>query len=123
MPDAEQPWVHVTTEALELDVPPDMIPSGEQAIEGQAAVIEGAGLRVTIDASPFADPLTGHRSHPGFRSWSESIDGEPRPVIAFPATGGHVFAVRLAGVTVTIHVAEGAADDRALRVLRSVRSR
>jgi hypothetical protein len=115
-------WHHVRFNDVVLDVPAAVAASSEQAVEGSAAVFEGGGLRVTLDASPFADPVTGHESRPGFRRWHEEIGGHRRDVVAYDSSdGGTVVAARLPGpLTAAVHVAAGADPAVAQQILRSI---
>jgi hypothetical protein len=116
-------WTRVELPGVVLEVPAGLVSEAGQGAEGAAAVLEGGGLRVVVDTSLFADPLTGHAAQPGFRTWSESVDGSEREVVAFGDAGGRVVATRLPGVTATVRLTEAteAGMETALRILRSVR--
>jgi hypothetical protein len=106
----------------EFDVPADLIPAPGQGLEGPAAVFEGGGVRLTLDASLFADPLTGHGDKPGFTQRHDRVGGEERQIVSYAAgEDTRVFATRLTGLTATVHVQEAADPETALRILRSIR--
>lgn len=115
-------WTHVVMAGVDLEVPPGMVPLPGQGIDGTAAVLEGGGLRLVLDRSLFADPLTGHRAKPAFAEWREEIGGVARTLVSYGADeSAQVLATRLPGLTATIHVPRGVDPDVALRILRSIR--
>ena len=65
---ASAEWRTVRDACVEIDVPPDMAPSAAQGIEGPAMDLAGHGLRLIVDCSPFADPLTSYEAKPGLSS-------------------------------------------------------
>lgn len=120
---SDDDWRTLQVAGLEIEVPPDVVPSSEVPIDGEAVVLEGPGIRVTLDRSPFADPLTGHNARPEFRQREERIGDRPAVVVSFRADGAtRVVAARLPGLlTAVVRVAPGVDEEIALRMLRSIR--
>lgn len=95
-------------------------PTG-QGVEGDVLVLEGAGLRVTLDASLFRDHLTGVTSRPGAPQSSESPGEDGRRVVAFDTNEGTVLATEVAGsLTASVHVDSGADQESARHIIRSI---
>ena len=118
-----QPWSSVRVAGLALDVPAQLVPTEEAAIEGSAAVLEGAGLRLTIDASPFADPLTRYGAKPGFEHWQEAVGSTTADFVLFEEEGTRTVAVTIPGrATAVVHQPAGDPRDVALQILRSIRT-
>ena len=118
-----QAWNSVRVANLSINVPAQLAPADEQGIEGSAAVLEGAGLRLTVDASPFADPLTRYGSKPGFEHWQEPVGGTPADFVLFEEEGTCTVAVTIHGRgTAVVHLPAGAERDVALQILRSIRT-
>ena len=115
-------WRHLHFGNIELDVPAELATGSEQGIDGAAAILEGAGLRLTLDASPFADPLTSYESKVGYRSWYEAVGGRRQELMSFDSDdGGSVIAARFRGpVTVVVHVGPGADVEIAMQIIRSI---
>jgi hypothetical protein len=122
MPDFPE-WRTTRLAGVELDVPAELAPTDEQGIDGPAATLESPNLRLILDAGPFADPLTGYASKPGFERRLEDIGGEPAEVVSFAGeNGARVLATRLPGpLTAVVHAAPGVDPEVALRILRSLR--
>ena len=120
MPDT---WRRVRIGGVELDVPADVGASAEQGVEGSTGVLSGRGIRVTVDGSPFADPLTGYASRPHYAERSEEIADHQAEVVSFKEDDGTtVVGARLAGpVTATVHLPPDVDPEIALRMLRSIR--
>lgn len=118
-----QDWRTTRLAGVELDVPAELAPTDEQAIDGPAATLAGPNLRLSLDAGPFADPLTGYASKPGFERRLEDIGGEQAEVVSFADSDGtRVLAARLPGpLTAVVHAAPGVDPEVALRMLRSMR--
>lgn len=118
-----QPWSSIRVAGLVMDVPGQFAPSAERGIEGSAAVLEGAGMRLTVDASPFADPLTGYAAKPGYAHWRESVGTSTADFVLFEEEGILTVAARIPGQgTAVIHQRAGAGRDTALQILRSIRT-
>lgn len=118
-----QPWNSFRVAGLVLDVPDQLAPSHEHAIEGSAAVLEGAGMRLTVDASPFADPLTRYANKPGYQRWREAVGSQIADFVLFEEEGIRTVAVNIPGrATAVVHLPAGAERDVALQILRSIRT-
>ena len=118
-----QPWNSFRVAGLVLDVPDQLAPSHEHGIEGSAAVLEGAGMRLTVDASPFADPLTRYANKPGYERWREAVGSLIADFVLFEEEGIRTVAVTIPGrATAVVHLPAGADRDVALRILRSIRT-
>lgn len=118
-----QPWSSVRVAGLALDVPAQLVPLDEAAFEGSAAVLEGAGMRLTVDASPFADPLTRYGAKPGFEHWQEPVGRATADFVVFEEEGTRTVAVTIHGrATAVVHQPAGAPKDVALQILRSIRT-
>ncbi|MHC6594279.1 hypothetical protein [Arthrobacter sp. C152] len=118
-----QPWKSVRVAGLSLDVPAQLAHADEHGIEGGAAVLEGAGLRLTVDASLFADPLTRYGSKPGFEHWQEAVGSSTADFVLFEEAGTRTVAVTIPGrATAVVHQPAGAPRDVALQILRSIRT-
>jgi hypothetical protein len=122
-PNRTDRWRHVAGAGFELDVPEQLAPANEAALDGPAVSFEGPGLRLILDRSPFADPLTGYESKPEFTRKIEMISGARAEIVSFRSDDGtHVYATRLPGpLTAVAHVAPGGGPEVALRMLRSIR--
>ncbi|TLM81704.1 hypothetical protein FDW83_14875 [Pseudarthrobacter sp. NamE2] len=117
-----QPWTSFRIAGLALDVPDQLAPSPERGIEGGTAVLEGAGMRLTVDASAFADPLTGYANKPGYEHWRESLGGDTADFVLFEEDGVRTLAVKIPGrATAVVHQPATAQQDTALQILRSIR--
>ena len=133
-------WMRLTIAGLQLELPAGMLPDGASGpppteqldggtpesqvptgFEGPVAVLEGSGMRLLIDGTPFADPLTGHAGKPAFSTWRAQIDGQEREVVSFGEEGSRVLATRLPGATVTVQLDHGGDPAAALRILSSLR--
>lgn len=118
-----QPWSSVKVAGLALEVPDQLAPSPERGIEGGAAVLEGAGIRLTVDASPFADPLTRYADKPGYEHWREDVGSEPADFVSFEEEGIRTIAVNFPGrATAVVHTSAHAERGTALQILRSIRT-
>lgn len=118
-----QPWSSFRIAGLSLDVPDQLAPSPERGFEGGTAVLEGAGMRLTVDASPFADTLTGYADKPGFEHWREPLGGETADFVLFEEEGVRTLAVKIPGrATAVVHQPATARQDTALQILRSIRT-
>ena len=116
------PWSSVRAAGLALDVPDQLALSAERGIEGSAAVLEGAGMRLTVDASPFADPLTGYAAKPRYEHWREVVAGNTADFVVFEEEGTTTVAMNIPGrATAVVHLPAGAERDVALQILRSIR--
>lgn len=113
-------WQQIEAAGLRVPVPAGVAPAPGQGVEGEVAVLEGEGLRVVVDRSLFADPLTGHAQQPGYESWDEDTPDGPRTLVSFPTVDGTVVATRLPGATVTVQVGQGADPAAAVRILRGI---
>jgi hypothetical protein len=122
MPDFPE-WRTTRIAGVELDVPVELAPTDEQGLDGPAATLESPNLRLILDAGPFADPLTGYASKPGFERRQETIGGEPAEIVTFTdESGTRVLGTRLPGpLTAVVHAAPGVDPEVALRMLRSLR--
>ena len=119
----EQGWSSLRVAGLALDVPSALAPAPGQAIEGSAAVLEGAGMRLTVDASLFADPLTRYAAKPGYEHWQEAVASQSADFILFEEEGTRTVAVAIPGrATAVVHLPAGAQRDVALQILRSIRT-
>ena len=108
---------------LALDVPAQLAPSEEHGIEGGAAILEGAGMRLTVDASPFADPLTRYADKPGYEHWQEAVASQSADFVVFEEEGTRTVAVAIPGrATAVVHQSADAERDVALQILRSIRT-
>ncbi|WP_455835185.1 hypothetical protein [Pseudarthrobacter siccitolerans] len=117
-----QPWSSVRMAGLALDVPAQLAPSEERGIEGSAEVLEGDGMRLTVDTSPFADPLTHYAAKPGYEHWQETVASQSADFILFEEQGTRTVAVAIPGrATAVVHQPAGAERDVALQILRSIR--
>jgi hypothetical protein len=116
-------WQTVRAGGVELDAPEEVAEGSDQGVEGPVATLAGPGIRLTIDSSPFADPLTRYGSEAEYRLDREDIGGEPAEVVSFRAEDGtNVVAARLPGrLTAVAHTDSDADRDVALRMLRSIR--
>jgi hypothetical protein len=118
-----QPWSSLRVAGLALDVPEQLAPSHEHTIEGGAAVLEGAGIRLTVDASPFADPLTRYAAKPGYEHWQEDVGSGTADFVSFEEEGIRTLAAAFPGrATAVVHLSPGAERDTALQILRSIRT-
>jgi hypothetical protein len=118
-----QPWSSVRVAGLALDVPAQLVPSDEAGFEGSAAVLEGADMRLTVDASPFADPLTRYEAKPGFEYWQEAVGSITADFVLFEEEGTRTVAVTIPGrATAVVHQPADADKDVALQILRSFRT-
>lgn len=115
-------WRRLRLAGADVEVPDGMAPAEEQGVEGGVVVLEDAGLRLTVDATPFRDRLEGYDSRPGFRAWSETVDGGRLELVGFDdEDGGQVLATTVpGGPTVAVHVEQEAYQPDALRILRSI---
>jgi len=116
---------------LRLRSPVDLTPLAARGVDSPAQVLGGVDLEVTVDAGPFADPLTGYRDRPAYQATEETIGGRPARAIScrLDEQGGHLAGAhfpeqpRAPGprqLTVSV-VDRGCADaDRALRIVRSL---
>ena len=119
----EQGWSSFRVAGLALDVPSALAPAPEQAIEGSAAVLEGAGMRLTVDASLFADPLTRYAAMPGYEHWREAVGSQIADFVVFEEGGTRTIAANIPGrATAVVHLSPGAERDTALQILRSIRT-
>jgi hypothetical protein len=117
-----QPWSSLRVAGLALDVPDQLAPSNERSFEGGAAVLEGVGMRLTVDASPFADPLTGYAGKPGYEHWREVVGKETADFVSFEEEGTRTIAVNVPGrATAVVHISADAERGTALQILRSIR--
>jgi hypothetical protein len=117
------PWSSVRVAGLALDVPDQLAPAAERGIEGGAAVLEGAGMRLTVDASPFADPLTGYAGKSGYEHWREVVAGNTVDFVVFEEEDTTTVAMNMPGrATAVVHLPAGAERDAALQILRSIRT-
>lgn len=118
-----QPWNSFRVAGLVLDVPDQLAPSHEHGIEGGAAVLEGGGMRLTVDASPFADPLTRYANKPGYERWREALGNHIADFVLFEEEGIRTVAVNIPGrATAVVHLPADAERDVALQILRSIRT-
>lgn len=118
-----QGWSSLRVAGLALDVPELLAPSAERGIEGGAAVLEGAGMRLTVDAGPFADPLTRYADKPGYERWREAVGSNIADFVVFEEEGIRTVAANIPGrATAVVHLPAGAERDIALRILRSIRT-
>ncbi|MFP5367159.1 MAG: hypothetical protein ACLGIS_09950 [Actinomycetes bacterium] len=118
-----QRWNSLKVAGLALDVPDQLASSNEFGIEGGAAVLEGAGLRLTVDASPFADPLTRYAAKPGYEHWREAVGSNIADFVLFEEAGTRTIAANIPGrVTAVVHQPADAPRDVALQILRSIRT-
>lgn len=118
-----QGWSSLRVAGLALDVPELLAPSAERGIEGGAAVLEGAGMRLTVDAGPFADPLTRYADKPGYERWREALGSNIADFVVFEEEGIRTVAANIPGrATAVVHLPAGAERDIALRILRSIRT-
>ena len=119
----EQGWSSFRVAGLALDVPSALAPAPGQAIEGSAAVLEGAGMRLTVDASLFADPLTRYAAMPGYEHWREAVGSQIADFVVFEEGGTRTIAANIPGcATAVVHLPAGAQLDVALQILRSIRT-
>jgi hypothetical protein len=119
----EQGWSSFRLAGLALDVPSALAAAPGQAIEGSAAVLEGAGMRLTIDASLFADPLTRYAAKPGYEHWREAVGSQIADFVVFEEGGTRTVAANIPGrATAVVHLPAGAQRDVALQILRSIRT-
>lgn len=119
----EQGWSSLRVAGLALDVPDLLAPSPEQGIEGSAAVLEGANMRLTVDASPFADPLTRYAEKPGYERWREAVGSQIADFVVFEEAGIRTVAANIPGrATAVVHLPADADKDVALQILRSIRT-
>lgn len=119
----EQGWNSFRVAGLALDVPDLLAPSPERGIEGGAAVLEGAGIRLTVDASPFADPLTRYAEKPGYERWREAVGSNIADFVVFEEGGLRTVAATIPGrATAVVHLPADADRDLALQILRSIRT-
>jgi hypothetical protein len=119
----EQGWSSFRVAGLALDVPSALAPTPGQAIEGSAAVLEGAGMRLTVDASLFADPLTRYAAKPGYEHWREAVGSQIADFVVFEEGGTRTVAANIPGrATAVVHLPAGAQRDVALQILRSIRT-
>ena len=119
----EQGWSSFRVAGLALDVPSALAPAPGQAIEGSAAVLEGAGMRLTVDASLFADPLTRYAAMPGYEHWREAVGSQIADFVVFEEGGTRTIAANIPGrATAVVHLSPGAERDTALQILRSIRT-
>jgi hypothetical protein len=117
-----QSWSSLRVAGLILDVPDQLAPSDERGIEGGAAVLEGACIRLTVDASPFADPLTRYANKPGYEHWQEVVGSDTANFVSFEEEGIRTIAVNFPGrATAVVHLAADAERGTALQILRSIR--
>ena len=118
-----QPWSSLRVAGLALDVPEQLAPTPERAIEGEAAVLEGAGIRLTVDASPFADPLTRYTDKPGYEHWQEAVGSDTADFVSFEEEGIRTVAANFPGrATAVVHLSGDAQRGTALQILRSIRT-
>jgi hypothetical protein len=118
-----QPWSSLRVAGLALDVPEQLAPAHERAIVGGAAVLEGAGMRLTVDTSPFADPLTRYTDKPGYEHWREPVGTDIADFISFEEEGIRTVAANFPGrATAVVHLSGGAERGTALQILRSIRT-
>jgi hypothetical protein len=118
-----QPWTSLRVAGLALDVPDQLAPSGERGIEGSAALFEGAGMRLTVDASPFADPLTRYADKPGYEHWREAVGSDTADFVLFEEAGTRTVAVNIPGRgTAVVHITSDGDRGTALQILRSIRT-
>lgn len=118
-----QRWSSLRVAGLALDVPDVLAPSPEHGIEGSAAVLEGAGIRLTVDASPFADPLTRYAAKPGYEHWRESLGSQMADFVVFEEGGTRTLAANIPGrATAVVHLPADVERDIALQILRSIRT-
>jgi hypothetical protein len=119
----EQGWSSFRLAGLALDVPSALAAAPGQAIEGSAAVLEGAGMRLTVDASLFADPLTRYAAKPGYEHWREAVGSQIADFVVFEEGGTRTIAANIPGrATAVVHLPAGAQRDVALQILRSIRT-
>ena len=119
----EQGWSSFRVAGMALDVPSALAPAPGQAIEGSAAVLEGAGMRLTVDASLFADPLTRYAAMPGYEHWREAVGSQIADFVVFEEGGTRTIAANIPGrATAVVHLSPGAERDTALQILRSIRT-
>jgi hypothetical protein len=117
------PWASLRVAGVALDVPDQLAPSGERSIDGSAAVLEGAGMRLTVDASPFADTLTRYTDKPGYEHWREAVGSHTADFVLFEEEGIRTVAMNIPGrATAVVHLSAGAERDVALQILRSIRT-
>jgi hypothetical protein len=116
-------WQTVRVGRVELDAPEEVARTSDQEIESPVATLDGAGIRLTVDGSPFADPLTRYESQAEYRHDREDIGGETADVVSFRAEDGTgVIAARLSsGLTAVAHITPEGDRDVVLRMLRSIR--
>lgn len=118
-----QRWSSLRVAGLALDVPDVLAPSPERGIEGSAAVLEGAGMRLTVDASPFADPLTRYAAKPGYEHWREALGSQIADFVVFEEGGTRTLAATIPGrATAVVHLPADVERDIALQILRSIRT-
>jgi hypothetical protein len=119
----EQGWSSFRLAGLALDVPSVLAAAPGQAIEGSAAVLEGAGMRLTVDAGLFADPLTRYAAKPGYEHWREAVGSQIADFVVFEEGGTRTVAANIPGrATAVVHLPTGAQRDVALQILRSIRT-
>jgi hypothetical protein len=119
----EQGWSSFRLAGLALDVPSALAAAPGQAIEGSAAVLEGAGMRLTVDAGLFADPLTRYAAKPGYEHWREAVGSQIADFVVFEEGGTRTVAANIPGrATAVVHLPAGAQRDVALQILRSIRT-
>jgi hypothetical protein len=121
-------WRTVRADGVEFEAPAEVVSqSGDAAeVEGPVATFLGPGLRLLIDRTPFADPLTRYASQPDYRHSRETIGGQPSDVVTFRAEDGtNVLAARYPGppapLTAVAHVAPDTDPAIGMRMLRSIR--
>ncbi|MBO1268368.1 hypothetical protein J1902_10335 [Arthrobacter sp. PO-11] len=116
-------WSTLRVAGVALDIPDELAPTDERGVEGGAAVLEGSKLRLTLDASPFADPLTRYTDKPGYEHWREIVGGLPADFVSFEDQGTRIVATNIAGrATAVVHIPADADRSVALQILRSIRT-
>jgi hypothetical protein len=80
-------------------------------------------MRLTVDAGPFADPLTGYAGKPGYEHWREILGSHSADFVLFEEDGIRTVAVNIPGLaTAVVHQPATAIRDTALQILRSIRT-
>jgi hypothetical protein len=116
--------VPVRVDGLLLRLPAALI-AGGSAIDGPAAVFEGPGVTVVVDAGPFADRLDAHVGKPAFQESRVEVAGTSGRRVSFsaPDTGTQTSALHVDGprpFTVAVIAAPSVPDTVAADVLASV---
>ena len=108
-----------------VDLPAALVSQRQQAVDSPAATFEGEGLKVILDAGPFADRLESHLGRPDYREELTELGGVVGRIVSFRNPDGtETLASHVpppASVTVVVHADASVPQHVARQIIESLR--